>query len=135
WACANTDRPACDSTWLRDICDVSLATSTSRMREFAADRFKRMVWMLLCATSRRFIAAPNEERDVDTLEIAVSMVESDESAPAAVEPESATPAPEMVGRDTAPSGTRIWSELTASSPTCSEMVLAVAPRSCLPLNL
>ena len=42
-ACASTETPACDSTWLRDSWLVSSATSTSRMRELAADRLTRMV--------------------------------------------------------------------------------------------
>jgi len=73
----------------------------------APDRLRRIVAMLLCDTSSRFMAAPNEERDVDTLEIAESIVDSEESAPAAVLPESATPEPEIVASDTPPSVTLI----------------------------
>src|SRR5690606_36131076 len=85
-ACANTETPACDSTWLRDILAVSSATSTSTMRELAAERFRRIVWMLLVATCRRFIALPKLEREVETSSIASSMVSSAESALSAFAP-------------------------------------------------
>src|SRR3982750_2246953 len=78
--------PACVRTWLRVIDEVSEATSTSRMREFAAERLSRIVWMLLVATLRRFIAAPNLERAVEVLPIAVSIVDSDARAAEAVVP-------------------------------------------------
>src|SRR5438105_4180273 len=44
FACASTEAPACARTCSRLIAEVSSATSTSRMREFAADVFVLIVW-------------------------------------------------------------------------------------------
>lgn len=41
FAWASTETPDCDRMLLRVISDVSIATSTSRMREFAAEMFSR----------------------------------------------------------------------------------------------
>ena len=51
---------------LRDGDADSSATSTSRIREFAAQRLVRAVWMFWVVTSKRFITAPNFARVVDT---------------------------------------------------------------------
>src|SRR5260221_299172 len=56
--------PAWVRTWLRLMVAVSGATSTSRMREFAAERFSRIAWMLLLPTCGRFLPAPHFDRAV-----------------------------------------------------------------------
>ena len=55
---------------------ASSATSTSRMRLLAAERFKRTDWMFEIVVSKRFIIAPKRERACETRESAVSIVSS-----------------------------------------------------------
>ena len=72
----STETPAWLSTWLRESAEVSCATSTSRMRELAAEILSRMVWILVVVTSKRFMKEPNLERELEMLAIAESMVAS-----------------------------------------------------------
>lgn len=89
--------------------------------------------MLLLATSRRFIAAPNLEREVETPSIAVSMALRDESAaPADAPPIDAASTPDNVSP---PMVIAIWSDPVLLRPTCRLMVNADAPTSSMPLNL
>jgi len=59
--------PACKSTCDRASCEVSSATSTSRMALLAASRLVRIVWVLATAICSRLTAAPNVARVFDTI--------------------------------------------------------------------
>ena len=52
---------------------ISCAISTSRIREFASDRFSCVVPKLLIVCSRRFCAAPRSARCAETALIALSI--------------------------------------------------------------
>ena len=74
FACDNTLVPACESTWFLLWVAASSAMSTSRMRLFAAERFKRTDWMFEIVVSKRFIIAPKRARAWLTLKSALSIV-------------------------------------------------------------
>src|SRR4051812_19069468 len=77
--------PACDRIWFFVRVEDSDATSTSVMREFAADRFCCVTARFEIVTCMRFCDAPSFERAVDSCWIALSKQSIADWAPAAVD--------------------------------------------------
>jgi hypothetical protein len=76
FACDSIATPACCSTWARDSVAVSEAKSASMIRLRAADWFSVATCRVEITFSKRFWAAPNDERAVLTCEIAKSIARS-----------------------------------------------------------
>src|SRR5690242_8717893 len=72
-ACDNTEMPACSRIWSLVMLTVSVATSTSWMRDWAAFRFSDPTDRLLMVCCKRFWMAPNDARASDTVLMAASM--------------------------------------------------------------
>src|SRR5262245_14504519 len=104
------------------------------MRELAADRLTRMVWMVETVTSSRFIAAPYLARSVEMIWMALSIRPIEFRAVVAPVPATFVLAASRLVSDRPPKVKVIWSLEALFRPTWNVMALGAVATSGLPLK-